>query len=162
MTHFGPAPPTVPLTNSVFDTADPAIPAWLEQLQDEWVDPTGFFHLWRPNRKKMFPPLYTKEGGGRQPLWCNGQGRPRQGQFVRGGLICKVSSFSDRLCVPCTAARAEILRRLHDSTLAGHCGRRKNAARVHERFYWGGMWGDIHHFVLSCLTCQRVIGTPKL
>ena len=159
------------LVGSAFDTADPATPVWLEQFQNEWVDPTAFLDLRRPDWKATFKPLYV--AGSWQRLWRDGKGRPRQGYFVRGDIFFKVGFYSDRMCVPCPAARVEILRRLHDSALDGHCGRHNTAARVQERYYWGGMWGDINHFVLSCLTCQRnravkraawagaqVIGTP--
>ena len=64
-----------------------------------------------------------------------------------------VGFYADRLCVP--KARVEILTRLHDSAFAGHSGRHKTAARVQERYYWLGMWKDVHNFVLSCVTCQR-------
>ena len=110
-----------------------------------------------------------------QRLWRNGRGLPLQGYFVRDGLLFKSGFYSDRLCVPCPTARIEILRKLHDSALAGHCGRHKTACRVQERFYWKGMWKDISHFVLSCVTCQRhravkrapwgsaqMIGTPDV
>ena len=70
--------PTVPLVNSAFVTADPVTPAWLEQLQDKWVDPTEFLDLWRPNGQRTFPALYVKGKNGWQRLWRNGQGRPRK------------------------------------------------------------------------------------
>jgi len=128
LTQFGPAPPARPLVGSAFDAADPVTPAWLEQLQSEWVDPTVFLDLWRPDWEVTFKPLYVT--GCWQRLWRAGKGCPRQGYFVRENLLFKVGSYSDRLCVPCPEARVEILRRLHDSALAGHCGRHKTAARV--------------------------------
>ena len=70
--------------------------------------------------------------------------------------------YSDQLCVPCPAARVQILQRLHDSALAGHCGRHKTAARVQERYYWVGLWTDVNNFVLSCVHCQRNRAVKRL
>jgi len=129
-------------------------PGGLSSEPDEWVSPQEYLDLWRPNWTETFSPLCAAVERW-QRLRRHGNGRPRQGYFVRGGLLFKIGFYSDRLCVPCPKARVVILRQLHDSALAGHCGRHKTAARVQERYYWGDMWGDIHHFVLSCVTCKR-------
>jgi hypothetical protein len=154
LSRFGPTPTEPRSSPSASDTTDPVSPAWLEQLQDEGVCPTQFLDLWQPDWNKTFAPLYAASPKW-QRVWRNGIGLPRQGYFVRGKLLYKTGFYSDRLCVPCPEARLAILRHLHDSALAGHCGRHKSAARVQERYYWRGMWGDINHFVTSCLTCQR-------
>lgn len=83
------------------------------------------------------------------------------GYFVRENLLFKTRFYSYWLCVPCPEARIEILRRLHDSAMAGHCGRHKTAARVQERCYWVGLWNDVNCFVLSCVTCQRDLAVKR-
>ena len=129
-------------------------PPWLARLHEEWVSPTEFHTLWQPRWKETSSPLYAATPKW-QRLWRNGAGRPHQGFFVRDNLLFKVGFFTDRLCVPCPDARIEILRQLHDSAMAGHCGRHKTAARPQERYYWRGMWADVNKFVLSSVVCQR-------
>ena len=152
--HIGPPLGERSAHQNIFDELDPATPAWLSQLQNEWVNPKQFLDLWRTDWATTFAPLYSATRKW-QRLWRQGQGRPQQGCFVRGNLLYRVGHYSDRLCVPCPAAQIEILKTLHDSPLAGHSGLHKNAARVQERYYWGGLWTDIHNYVTSCVVCQR-------
>ena len=154
LSWFGPPLDDFVPTPNTFDAPDLATPAWLARPQTEWVSPAEFLDLWRPEWKVTFPPLYAALGKW-QRLWRHGDGRPNQGFFVRGKLLFKVGFYSDRLCGPCPEPRIEILRRLHDSALASHCVRHTTAARVQARYYWRGMWNDVNHFVLSCVTCQR-------
>ena len=154
LSRFGPAPDDPCIVPTTFDQVDPATPPWLAQLQDEWTKPTKFQDLWRDNWKTDFAALYAVTPQW-QRLWRHGQGLPQRGYFVRGGLMFKIGCYCDRLCVPCPGTRIEILRSLHDCALAGHSGVHYMAARVQERYWWPGMWGDINEFVLSCATCQR-------
>jgi hypothetical protein len=107
-------------------------PPWLEQLQIEWVDPLEFLDLWQPDWKKTFAPMNAAPPKW-QRVWRNGIGLPRQGYCVRDKLLFKTGFYSDRLWVPCPKANLEILKKLHDSALAGHSGRHKTVARVQER-----------------------------
>ena len=54
-------------------------------------------------------------------IWQKGQGLSILVCVGRGGLLFKLGPSSNRLCIYCP--RVEILRRLHDSQMAGHCGR---------------------------------------
>ncbi|PIK39503.1 putative gypsy retrotransposon integrase-like protein 1-like [Apostichopus japonicus] len=40
--------------------------------------------------------------------------------------------------------------------LSGHFGRDKTQARIKERFYWPTITKDVHDFLRTCDTCQRV------
>ena len=64
--------------------------------------------------------------------------------------------YQDRIVVPDDPAlRIRILAECHDSALGGHMGKDKTIEQVKRRFYWKGMDDFIHHYVISCDTCQR-------
>ena len=102
LSSFGPPLEKETPHNNIFDEPDPAPPAWPSHLQDEWVSPTEFPDLWRPDWLKTFAPLYSATRKW-QRLWRQEQGRPQKGWFVGGDLLYRVGPYSDRLCVPSRA-----------------------------------------------------------
>ena len=119
LSRFGPIPTATRTAPSALDTTDQVSPPWLEQLQDEWVAPTEFLGLLQPDWKAIFPPLYAASPTW-QRVWRNGIGLPRQGYFMRNNLLFKTGSYTDRLCVPCSAVRLAIstIRPSRDSVAA--------------------------------------------
>ena len=161
LSRFGPLPNDPCVIPNTFAQIDPAIPPWFEQLHEECVNPTEFLDRWRDDWKTPFAPLYA-ETLKWQRLWRNGHGTPQRGFCVRGGVMFRTCCYCDRLCVPCPEARGEILKGLHDFSLAGHNGVQKTTCRVHERYWWPGMWGDINNFVhLPAQPCSEAVALGR-
>lgn len=59
-----------------------------------------------------------------------------------------------KLCVP-TEQRLEVLKKNHDSELAGHMGIAKTISRVALNYYWPGMFRDVAKHVRNCTSCQK-------
>lgn len=53
------------------------------------------------------------------------------------------------------ALRLKILKELHDSTLAGHPGRRRTRKLLQRYYYWPGMTTYADEYVRTCECCQR-------
>ena len=69
----------------------------------------------------------------------------------RDGVI----SYNSKLYIP----RSMILKTIqsrHDVPLVGHKGISKTYELLQREFWWPGMFQDVKHFVLSCLTCARI------
>ena len=126
-TRFGP-PYTYPLDKSLPRPAL-ATPGWLQDLTKDLADPRELMSLRQDDWAWRFKPLYTSTEAWKR-VWRKGKGLQAQGYFVRDNLLFKLGPYSDRLCIPCPDARIAILQRLHDSPMAGHCGRHKTAARI--------------------------------
>ena len=55
-----------------------------------------------------------------------------------------------------------LLQAYHNSPTSGHLGVNKTWHRIHDRYYWPGMFATIKQYVLSCDACQRFkIGRTK-
>jgi hypothetical protein len=48
----------------------------------------------------------------------------------------------------------ELLAAFHDSPWAGHRGAWATFEKLKERYWWPGLYTDVHRFVLTCETCQ--------
>ena len=49
--------------------------------------------------------------------------------------------------------RTEILSSYHDSTLAGHLGRKKTQGKILQRFYWFELREDVTNWIRACDIC---------
>ena len=56
------------------------------------------------------------------------------------------------LPMPC---RKPVVELAHSSPMAGHLGRRKTTDRIFHRFYWPGLFRDVHDHCLACEQCQK-------
>jgi hypothetical protein len=78
---------------------------------------------------------------------------PRDGLSVEGDLLHK----DGRLVIPADAAlRTLLLSEAHDAASAGHTGVAGTLDRLRTRVYWAGMHADVHDYVVSCDSCQRM------
>ena len=81
--------------------------------------------------------------------------------FVYDGVLCRrYESPNDnssviQLLVP-RKLREEVLKDLHEGSMAGHLGVHKTLNRVKERFYWPGYHDDVYNWCKSCSVCARV------
>ncbi|GJV62961.1 RNA-directed DNA polymerase [Tanacetum coccineum] len=59
-----------------------------------------------------------------------------------------------RLCIPFCSLREAIVLEGHAGGLAGHSGRDKTLALLHEQFYWPRMERDVNRLLERCRTCH--------
>lgn len=65
--------------------------------------------------------------------------------------------YRNRLYVPdSNNLKAEILRRCHDSPVAGHPGKAKTYDLLSREYYWPGMLHYVSLWVKKCQTCRRI------
>jgi hypothetical protein len=58
--------------------------------------------------------------------------------------------------LPKGSLRVQILEEEHDTNIAGHPGVERTYEKIHRHYYWPKMSKDVHQYVTSCDTCQRV------
>jgi transposase InsO family protein len=64
--------------------------------------------------------------------------------------------FRDRLYVPDhDGLRAELLRRCHESPVAGHPGRARTYDILSRSYFWPGMLAYVERWIRNCHTCRR-------
>jgi transposase InsO family protein len=109
--------------------------------------------VWRHPSMPSWPELYAGSDEWKH-RWNGGAGDPTQRFVVRHNILFKVDdNIGWRLCVP-QVARADYLREIHGTPLAGHRGKRKTLA--HARWlYWDTLAKDVYTFVRTCGQCQR-------
>ena len=83
--------------------------------------------------------------------------------FSRDGLLYRrhhkpgsdASTEIDQLVLP-TQCRKSVIKLAHDIPMAGHLGRRKTIGRILQRFYWPGIYRDVHDHCRCCEQCSPV------
>ena len=76
--------------------------------------------------------------------------------FISDKLLYHVDSRTGNrgLFVP-TLLRNDILKSMHDDTVAGHLGAKRTIQRLITRFYWRGMNADVHRHIEHCENCLK-------
>ena len=80
-----------------------------------------------------------------------------KGFRISDGFLFK----DNRLCIPNTSLRLQLVKDLHSGGLAGHFGRDKTLAQVENRYYWPGQKKEVERFVQRCTRCQQAKGTQQ-
>ena len=75
-------------------------------------------------------------------------------------LVDNIPYLNTRMYIPEGNLRLEALETCHDSTLAGHYGRRKTSELVKRKFWWPGLEKTVKDFCDSCDICARA-KTPR-
>ena len=65
-----------------------------------------------------------------------------------------------RLCVP-VCMRRELMKEAHGGRFAGHFSPKGVYSMLAQRYWWDGMYKDIHAYCQSCLTCASYRGTGR-
>ena len=75
-------------------------------------------------------------------------------ELPKGWVDDELLYHYDRFYVP-QAVRMEVLRRLHDTPLAGHLGQKRTLELVQRKYYWPKMKTDIEDYCLRCTQCRK-------
>jgi hypothetical protein len=75
-------------------------------------------------------------------------------ELPKGWVDDELLYYYDRFYVP-QAVRMEVLRRLHDTPLAGHLGQKRTLELVQRKYYWPKMKTDIEDYCLRCTQCRK-------
>ncbi|GJZ36585.1 transposon ty3-I gag-pol polyprotein [Tanacetum coccineum] len=70
-------------------------------------------------------------------------------------------TISNRLCIPNTSLRSQLIKEVHAGGLSAHLGRDKTIASVERRFYWPQLKRDVRAFVKRCVVRQEEKGKTQ-
>lgn len=82
--------------------------------------------------------------------WDEIETKPHRGEFLLlDGYLFK----GNRLCIPKTSLRIQLIKEVHAGGLSAHLGRDKTIASMESRFYWPQLKRDVGSFVRKCVVC---------
>ncbi|GKE15209.1 RNA-directed DNA polymerase, partial [Tanacetum coccineum] len=85
-------------------------------------------------------------------IWMELENKQHRGEFILlDGYLFK----GDRLCIPKTSLRIQLIKDVHAGGLSANIGRDKTIASVESRFYWPQLKRDVGTFEKRCVVCQE-------
>ncbi|GJW14801.1 reverse transcriptase domain-containing protein [Tanacetum coccineum] len=85
-------------------------------------------------------------------IWMELETKQHQGEFILlDGYLFK----GNRLCIPKTSLRIQLIKEVHVGGLSDLLGRDKTIASIESRFYWPQLKRDVGAFVKRCVVCQE-------
>lgn len=84
-------------------------------------------------------------------------GKPFPGFKLQDGFLFKYN----RLCIPKTSLRLQLISETHARGLAGHFGRDKAVAQLENNFYWSGLRKETKKIIQRCPICQETKETKQ-
>nr|GEV19680.1 RNA-directed DNA polymerase [Tanacetum cinerariifolium] len=91
-------------------------------------------------------------------IWMKLETKQHRGEFILlDGYLFK----GNRLCIPKTFLRSQLIKEIHVGGLSAHLGRAKTIASVKNRFYWPQLKRDIGAFVKRCVVRQEGKGKSQ-
>ncbi|GJT53476.1 RNA-directed DNA polymerase [Tanacetum coccineum] len=84
--------------------------------------------------------------------WMELETNQHRGEFI---LLGDYLFKGNRLCIPKTFLRSQLIKEIHVGGLSAHLGRDKTIASVESRFSWPQLKMDVGAFVKRCVVCQE-------
>nr|GEU65648.1 putative nucleotidyltransferase, ribonuclease H [Tanacetum cinerariifolium] len=85
-------------------------------------------------------------------IWMELKTKQHRGEFIlTDGYLFK----GNRLCIPKTSLKSQLVNEIHAGGLSAHLGRDKTTASVESQFYWTQLKWDVRAFVKRFVVCQE-------
>ncbi|GJT72612.1 transposon ty3-I gag-pol polyprotein, partial [Tanacetum coccineum] len=90
--------------------------------------------------------------------WIDLETKQHRGEFI---LLDSYLFKGNRLCIPKTFLRSQLIKEIHVGGLSAHLDRDKTIASVESQFYWPQLKRDVGAFVKRCAACQEGKGKAQ-
>ncbi|GKC06910.1 transposon ty3-I gag-pol polyprotein, partial [Tanacetum coccineum] len=91
-------------------------------------------------------------------IWMELETKQHQGEFI---LHDDYLFKGNRLCIPKTFLRSQLIKKIHVGGLSDHFSRDKTIASIESRFYVPQLKRDVGGFVKRCVVCQEGKGKAQ-
>ncbi|GJZ93670.1 RNA-directed DNA polymerase [Tanacetum coccineum] len=91
-------------------------------------------------------------------IWMELETKQHRSEFI---LLYGYLFKGNRLCIPKSSLRIQLIKEVHAEGLSAHLGRDKTIASVESRFYWPQLKRDVGAFVKRCVACQEGKGKAQ-
>ncbi|GKE22593.1 transposon ty3-I gag-pol polyprotein, partial [Tanacetum coccineum] len=91
-------------------------------------------------------------------IWMEFETKQHRGEFI---LLDGYLFRGNRLCIPKTYLRIQLIKEVHACGLSAHLGRDKTISSVEIRFYWPQLKMDVGAFVKRCVACEEGKGKAQ-
>jgi len=75
--------------------------------------------------------------------------------FIQNSLLFRKRKNESPQRIVKDTEKSQLLQEMHEDPTSGHLGIVNTFNRIHDRYFWDGMYKDIQDFVKSCNTYQR-------